>query len=277
MNTLQNKISDSLSVIRNRYSHPITMALILGTGLNEIANALKNPVIIPYKDIPHFQRSTAPSHKGRLLLGEWEGAHVAIQQGRLHLYEGYTGKEVCYPLLVMHALGASRLIVTNACGSLNKDFTVGDLVIIKDHINLTGQNPLVGQNDDSLGIRFPSLHDAYTREYRKKIQKLCTHLHIQHHTGIYAGLLGPTLETPAECEMLHRLGADMVGMSTVTEVITAVYLNMKVLGISTITNLSNLFHQHTHNQAEIESAARIAQKNLTLLLQAFIKEEVNNE
>lgn len=272
MKKISELVSESVEFIRSRYQAQLEIALILGTGLNELIHIIDIELEIPYHDIPHFKTSTAPSHQGKLLFGTFNNKNIVIMQGRLHCYEGYTALETTYPIFVLKELGIKTLIVTNAVGSLNENFDVGDLVVMKDHVNLTGMNPLVGENDPGLGPRFPSMHDAYYKKYLQIIKKIYIDNGIPFKEGVYIGLLGPSLETTAECQMLKTIGGDMVGMSTVHEVIVGVYLGLKILGISTITNLSNLFHSDTHAQTSIEEVAKKAQAKLKVLLQNFLKE-----
>ncbi|HEX38337.1 MAG TPA: purine-nucleoside phosphorylase [Candidatus Cloacimonetes bacterium] len=273
MKKIIEQIPESVAYIRQLYDNVPEVGIILGTGLNELTHIMEIDLEIPYQDIPHFRISTAPSHQGKMLFGSFHGINIIILQGRLHCYEGYSALETTYPVFVMKELGIKTLIVTNAVGSLRRDFEIGDLIAIKDHINLTGMNPLVGKNDGKLGIRFPSMQDAYSKEYREVLNKAYIESKMEYKEGIYAGLLGPSLETPAECKMLKTIGADMVGMSTVHEVIVGVYLGLKILGISTITNLSNLFHNDTHVQDEIEQVAKSAQKRLKALIQKFLMDK----
>lgn len=273
MKKISKQVSESVASIRERYDKVPEVGIILGTGLNELTHIIEIDLEIPYHDIPHFKISTAPSHHGKMLFGHYNDMDIIIMQGRLHCYEGYTAQETTYPVFVMKELGIKTLIVTNAVGSLRRDFAVGDLITIKDHINLTGMNPLIGENDAHFGIRFPSMQDAYSKKYREILKKAYIEQDLEFKEGIYAGLLGPSLETPAECKMLKTLGADMVGMSTVHEVIVGVYLGLKILGISTITNLSNLFHNDIHVQDDIEQVAKGAQKRLKGLIQQFLMDK----
>lgn len=271
MRKILQHLPETVNFIRQQYKKRIDTAIILGTGLNEVASSIDPELIIPYEKIPHFQVSTAPSHKGRMIFGKMAGKRIAIMQGRLHCYEGYTPLETTYPIFTLKKIGVQNLIITNAAGSLNKNLQKGDLVIITDHINLTGQNPLIGLNDNNLGPRFPSMHDAYHKQYVKIAKKIAQNNNIPPKTGVYAGLIGPNLETSAECKMLKTIGADMVGLSTVHEVIVGVYLQMKIMAISIITNLSNLFHKDRHLQNEIEIIAHNSQDRLRVLLENFLK------
>ena len=272
MKKINSLIAESVNFIRKRYKIQADVGIILGTGLNELINIIDIHLEIPYHEIPHFKNSTAPSHHGKMLFGTFNNKNIIIMQGRLHCYEGYSALQTTYPIFIMKELGIKTLIVTNAVGSLDEDLQIGDIVVIKDHINLTGTNPLVGENDSDFGPRFPSMHDAYYKEYRQIAQKICVDSDIFFKEGVYIGLLGPSLETTAECRMLKTIGGDMVGLSTVHEVIVGVYLGLKILGISTITNLSNLFHSDTHAQSNIEEVAKKAQAKLKVLIQNFLKE-----
>lgn len=267
----QNKIEQSCEYISNSYKEKPDTAIILGTGLNKVANSFQNQLSIPYDTIPNFKFSTAPSHEGLLIFTKTDNHNIAIMQGRLHLYEGYSSQDVVYPLFVLNNLGVKNLIITNAAGSLNRDLQTGDLALISDHINLTGRNPLIGKNNPDFGPRFPSLNNAYDKEFIKKALTISSDLKLKIKRGVYAGLMGPNMETRAECNMLKILGADLVGMSTVLEVVAANYLGIRVLGISAVTNLSNLFHNQSHQQADIERAALQSENTLIKLLKKFLK------
>lgn len=272
MKKILKHLPETVDFIKKQYPKTVDTAIILGTGLNEIASAINEELVIPYDKIPHFQTSTAPSHKGRLIFGKMAGKQIMIMQGRLHCYEGYSPLEVTYPIFTLKKLGVQNLIITNAAGSLNKDLQMGDLVIITDHINLTGENPLIGENDINLGPRFPSMHDPYHKQFVEIAKNIALDNNIPVKTGVYSGLTGPNLETPAECKMLKIIGADMVGLSTVHEVIVGIYLQMKILAISIITNLTNLFHTDKHLQNEIEKIAKSSQDMLKILLENFLQQ-----
>jgi purine-nucleoside phosphorylase len=217
--------------------HP-RIAIILGTGLGAAADSIEGAAAIPYSQIPHFPVSTAPGHEGRLIGGEWAGRPVLIMQGRFHLYEGYTPLQISFPIRVMARLGIRTLIVSNAAGGLNPNFRAGDLMLVSDHINLTGRNPLVGPNADSWGPRFPEMTEPYCRGLQQLALDTALRERILLHRGVYVGVLGPSLETAAESRMLRILGADAVGMSLVMENITAVHAGIRVLGLSVITNVN---------------------------------------
>jgi purine-nucleoside phosphorylase len=218
------------------------IALVLGSGLGGFADSLSDAVRIPYADIPAFPRSTAIGHAGQLVIGQVTGkagsVPVAAMQGRVHLYEGYSPQEVTFPIRVFGRMGIRAVILTNAAGGINLGYSQGALVLIRDHINLQGVNPLVGSNDDRFGLRFPDMTHAYAREYREIARKEANQLNIILEEGIYAGLLGPSYETPAEIAYLRKIGADLVGMSTVAEVIAARHMGIKVLAISCVTNMA---------------------------------------
>ncbi len=266
-----NKIKIGSDFLRKRIGFKPEIGIILGTGLNSIGEMLKDPVVIPFKEIPEWKASTAPSHQGRLLAGKLGEKNIVILQGRLHFYEGYSMQEITFPIRVLKALGVEKLIVTNAAGSLNEKMVPGDLVIINDHINGMGSNPLIGENYDQLGIRFPSLHEPYHLGFIALAHEIAKENNFSLQDGTYLALSGPSMETKAECKMLAKLGADLVGMSTVPEVIVAIHSNMKVIGISVVTNLSNIFHSKAHTQEEIRVNASKAKKNLEILIFELFK------
>ena len=247
------------------------IGIILGTGLNSIGDLLEDPVIISYQDIPEWKASTAPSHQGRLLAGKLGDKNIVILQGRLHYYEGYSMQDVTFPIRVLKALGIEKLIVTNAAGSLNEKMVPGNLVMINDHINWMGTNPLIGENFDELGIRFPSMHEPYNKEFIKIAHGIAKENDFSLQDGTYLALSGPSLETRAECKMLAKMGADLVGMSTVPEVIVAIHSDIKVIGISVVTNLSNIFHSKAHTQEEIRKNALKAKHDLEILILELFK------
>lgn len=248
------------------------IGLILGTGLSSVSEMLINPVIIDYSDIPGFVSSTAPGHKGRLIFGSLNGKQIVIMQGRLHFYEGYTMEQITFPIRILKAIGVKTLIITNAAGSLNQNLIPGDVVIIKDHINFTGTNPLIGKNDDNFGERFPSMHEPYNMHLRSLAQSISEEYSLNLKTGIYVAVSGPSLETKSECLMFKHLGADLVGMSTVPEVIVAVHAGFTIMGISIVTNLSNIFHSESHSQEEIRQNAGKAKNKLEILIKNLIRD-----
>jgi purine-nucleoside phosphorylase len=229
-------IDAAVRAIRERSDAAPDVALILGTGLGGLARAIEDPEVIEYADIPGFPLSTVESHAGRLLLGRLAGQSVAAMEGRFHRYEGYSLAEVTFPVRVLRALGAGTLVVSNACGGMHPLWSPGELMLIADHINLLGDNPLVGPNDESLGPRFPDMSAPYDAGLRSIAREVAAKLGIALREGIYVAVTGPSLETRAEYRALRALGADVVGMSTVPEVIVAVHGGMRVLGVSIITD-----------------------------------------
>ncbi len=230
-------IQEAVATIRARWSKQADVGIILGTGLGALADRISADATIPYEEISHFARSTVEFHAGRLILGSLEGKTVVAMQGRFHYYEGFSPKQIIFPVRVMRALGAETLIVSNACGGLNPQFRAGDLMLIEDHINLQGANPLIGPNDDRLGPRFPDMIEPYSRCLLELAQDTALSKGIATHTGVYVAVAGPNLETRAEYRFLRAIGADAVGMSTVPEVLAAVHMSMRVLGISCVTDM----------------------------------------
>jgi purine-nucleoside phosphorylase len=224
--------------IRERTSLHPRIGVVLGSGLGAFAESLSDATAVSYEEIPWFPRSTAMGHAGRMVVGNAGDVPIAAMQGRVHLYEGYSAQEVAFPMHVFARMGIRAVILTNAAGGINRSYSQGALVLIRDHINLQGQNPLVGANDDRLGVRFPDMTYAYGKEYRSLARREAETLGIPLQEGIYAAMLGPSYETPAEIEHLRRIGADLVGMSTVSEVIGARHVGMNVLAISCVTNMA---------------------------------------
>jgi purine-nucleoside phosphorylase len=226
------------------------IAVVLGSGLGAFAGELSDRIEVPYADIPGWPHSTAAGHAGKLVLGRLGGIDVAVMAGRVHLYEGYTPAEVVFPVRVLGRLGVRSIVFTNAAGGINLSYQRGALVLICDHINLQGANPLAGPNDDSLGTRFPDMSEAYSRRYREIARQVAAELGIDLAEGVYAAVLGPSYETPAEIRCLRTIGADLVGMSTVPEVIAARHAGIEVLAISCVTNMAAgiLPHKITHQE-----------------------------
>lgn len=246
------------------------VALVLGSGLGAFADSLADITRIPYADIPTFPRSTAIGHAGQMVIGTAEDIPVAAMQGRTHLYEGYSAREVTFPIRVFGRMGIRAVILTNAAGGINLSYSQGALVLIRDHINLQGTNPLVGPNDDRFGVRFPDMSRAYDREYRKLASEEAEKLGIPLHEGVYAALLGPSYETPAEIEYLRRVGADLVGMSTVAEVIAARHMEMKVLAISCVTNMAAGILDQPLSHAEVMETGERVKAIFESLLRAVL-------
>jgi purine-nucleoside phosphorylase len=260
------KLKETVDSIRGHCSLQPALGLILGSGLGAYADCFEDRTVIPFGELPHFPPSTIAGHSGNLVIGKAEGVPAVALQGRVHLYEGYTIEEVAYPARVLGCLGVRTLIITNAAGGINLDFRPGDLMLITDHINMIGVNPLTGPNIDELGLRFPDMSEAYSGALRKIAVDVARQRSINLREGVYVGLCGPSYETPAEIRMYRMLGADAVGMSTVPEVIVASHMGIRVLGISCITNMAAgiLPRKLTHREV-IDTAERVKDKFLSLL------------
>lgn len=237
MRHLAQQIREATEVIRQKWSGQPRVGIILGTGLGSVAEQIVTEATLPYEDIPHFPRSTAISHAGQLVCGQLQGLPVVAMEGRFHAYEGYSYQQITFPVRVMKALGADLLVVSNACGGLNPQFGLGDIMVIEDHINLMNGNPLVGVNDDTLGPRFPDMSVPYDRPLIDVALAIARREDFAAHKGVYAAVTGPNLETRAEYRFLRLIGADVVGMSTVPEVLVAVHAGMRVLGLSVVTDM----------------------------------------
>ncbi len=234
------------------------IALVLGSGLGAFADRLDTPVFIPFKDIPHFPQSTVEGHSGRLVIGAIDGVPVAVMQGRVHGYEGYSPQQVTFPVRVLGLLGIKTMIVTNAAGGINTGYRQGQLVVLSDHINLTGTNPLVGPNDERLGLRFFDMTEGYSKRLRGCVHAAAIAVGLESVEGVYLGLSGPNFETPAEIRAFRALGADLVGMSTVHEVIVARHMEIDVLGISCVTNMAaGILDQPLNHEEVIETGERV--------------------
>ncbi len=267
--TLRERIDEAVRAIGAR-PRP-DFAIILGTGLGAVAGAIQKEASIPYEDLPHFARSTVQSHKGELLFGTLEGRRVVAMEGRFHAYEGYSMEQITFPVRVMRALGARGLVVSNACGGLNPSYAKGDLMLIDDHINMMGMNPLVGPNDETLGPRFPDMCRPYDREFIQTALQVAAEEHLPVRRGVYVALTGPCLETPAEYKFLRTIGADVVGMSTVPEVIVGVHAGFRIFGISIVTDVCIPETLEPVNIEHIIAAARSAEPRMACLLKGFIK------
>ena len=247
-------------------------AIILGTGLGELANEIEDKTDIPYTEIPNFPVSTVEGHSGKLIVGTLGGKRVLAMQGRFHYYEGYTMKEVTFPIRVFQALGIEYLFVSNAAGGMNSSFDVGDIMLIEDHINLFPEHPLHGKNYKELGTRFPDMSEAYNKELRLKAMEIANEKNIKLQHGVYIGLQGPTFETPAEYNFLRIIGGDAVGMSTVPEVIVANHAGMKVLAFSIITDLGVIGKIVEVSHEEVQIAAKIAQPKMAEIMRTIVQE-----
>ncbi len=260
----------AVSLLKSKGFGQPDVAVILGSGLGELANRLEQPLICRYDDIPGFARSTVVGHAGQLVQGYLQGKKVLAMQGRFHYYEGHRQQQIAHAVRVMKRLGAPRLIVTNAAGGINRDFSVGDLMLITDHINMTGGNPLIGRNDDKLGPRFPDMSQAYSRRLMAVADEAGRSLGSVLRRGVYMAVSGPSFETPAEIECYGRLGADAVGMSTVPEVIAAVHCGMEVLGISCITNVAAGLGEEKLNHEEVIEVTRKVRADFEALVTRII-------
>jgi len=265
MHNIEN-ILETRDFIMTKTDHRPVVGLILGSGLGSLADDIQNAVKIPYSEIPHFAKSEAIGHANELVIGELNGKIVAAMKGRFHYYEGFTLDEVTFPVRVMKALGIENVIITNACGAVNTSFSPGDLMLITDHINLTGANPLIGPNNDELGTRFLDLSQVYNKDLRNTAIKVANDQNIPLQQGVYAWWSGPTYETPAEIRMFRTLGADAAGMSTVPEAIVATHGGMKVLGISCLTNMAcGILDQPLNHEEVIDVAGKVRVKFVELV------------
>ncbi|GGN62421.1 purine-nucleoside phosphorylase [Oceanobacillus indicireducens] len=259
-------IETAATFINDKLTARPEIGLILGSGLGVLAEEIENPVQITYEDIPNFPVSTVEGHAGRLVIGELEGKTVLAMQGRFHFYEGYGLDEVTFPVRVMRQLGIDKVIVTNAAGGVNPAFEAGDLMMITDHINNVGINPLIGPNDAELGVRFPDMSTAYDRKYQELMEEVAETLEIPLQKGVYVWNSGPSYETPAEVRMLQQVGGDAVGMSTVPEVIVAKHSGMKVLGISCISNMAaGILDQPLSHEEVMETTEKVKADFLKLV------------
>src|SRR5699024_10756567 len=259
------KIEETVAFIQRKGVQSVDYGLILGSGLGELATEIEDPIVISYEEIPHFPQSTVVGHAGQLVYGQLSGKKVLAMQGRFHYYEGYPMEVVTYPIRVMALLGVHSLIVTNAAGGVNTAFVPGDLMLITDHINYMGTNPLIGPNWDEMGPRFPDMSAAYDVKYRKTTLTVAKKQGLNLKTGIYMGFSGPTYETPAEVRFARTAAADAVGMSTVPEVIVAVHSGLRVLGISCITNLAAGMQQNLNHAEVVETTQRVKESFKTLV------------
>ncbi len=263
-------IREAATYIRQRLSGEPRLGIILGSGLGALADEVTESVVIPYSEIPHFPTSSVVGHAGRLVAGILENVPVIMMQGRVHAYEGYSRDQVVFPIRVLNELGIENMLITNAAGALNPEFAPGQIMVIEDHINLTGMNPLVGKNDDALGPRFPDMSDAYGAKRREEVLDIASKLGLKLQTGVYAGVMGPSYETPAEVRMLHRLGGDAVGMSTVAEVIAASHAGLKVTGLSVITNMGAGLSKTALSHDEVTEAGLAVRDDLVKLVKALV-------
>ncbi|MCE9629708.1 MAG: purine-nucleoside phosphorylase [Planctomycetia bacterium] len=265
------KITAAASFIQSRWNLTPKVGVILGSGLGNATAAMSDRVVIPYDELPHFARSTAHGHSGQLVCGLLEGVPVMVMEGRQHAYEGYPLAQITFPIRVLKRLGAELLIVTNACGGLNPQYRTGDLMVIEDHINLIGDNPLIGINDERLGPRFPDMSAPYTARLIDDALAVARKENFVAHRGVYVAVTGPNLETRAEYRFLRTIGADVVGMSTVPEVIVAVHSGLAVLGISVITDMCLPDALEVATVEHILATARSAEPKLRAIIVAAVR------
>ncbi|MDY5252115.1 MAG: purine-nucleoside phosphorylase [Erysipelotrichaceae bacterium] len=264
------QIMESVAYLKEKIKMEVDIAIILGSGLSAVTESLTDEIRIPFMDIPHFPKSQIQGHNYQLVAGKLHGKKVIVLEGRYHYYEGYTMRQVAYPVYVAKMLGASLLIITNACGAINENYKPGDLMLIDDFINTVGTNPLIGDNDERLGPRFCDMSQPYDLAIIDEVKNIAQELDILIHQGVYALFQGPYYETKAEIRMLKTLGADVVGMSSVPETIVANYLGMKVLGISCITNMATGLRKGKHSHEEVCMIAKQTSDKMIKLLAAYI-------
>ncbi|MBY0482783.1 MAG: purine-nucleoside phosphorylase [Chitinophagaceae bacterium] len=271
MTALMQDLNETVAYIRSKYSKEIHVGIILGSGLGNLTNDMKVEIEIPYHEIPHFPVSTVKGHQGSLVIGNIKGKTVLVMAGRFHFYEGYTTRQVTYPIRVMRLMGVSTLLLTNAAGGVQENMEVGDLMLIKDHISLFTVNPLIGPNEDALGTRFPDMSEPYSKDLILKAETIAKANDIDLKIGVYFGVTGPTFETRAEYKLIHVLGGDAVGMSTVQEAIVAKHCGMQVFAISVITDIGIREEENIITHEEVLQAAKSAEPKLTLLFSGLIE------
>jgi len=269
--TQRKKIKEALSFIQSKTNECPEYLVILGTGLGRLADQIELDISISYADIPHFPTSTVESHEGHLLIGNLGGKKVMAMQGRFHYYEGYTMQQIVFPVRVAFSNGAKTLLVSNACGGMNPNYRRGDIMLINDHINMLGDNPLIGPNDDDLGPRFPDMSEPYTERLVELAEDVALEYKIKMHKGVYLAVSGPNLETKAEYRFLRMFGADVVGMSTIPEVIAAVHAGMDVMGISVITDECFPEALEPVNIEHVLEAANMAEPKMTKIMTGVLE------
>lgn len=264
------KINEAVAYIKSQYNGRPSAGIVLGSGLGSFTGEINTEKEIPYADIPHFPVSTVEGHSGKLIFGELGGKKVVAMAGRFHYYEGYSPEEVVFPIRVMKFLGIETLLISNAAGGMNPGFNVGDLMLIKDHISFFAVNPLLGKNIDELGPRFPDMSEPYKKDLIEKAKAIAATKGIALHEGVYCGVTGPTFETRAEYKLLHIVGGDAVGMSTVQEVIAAVHMGLPVFAMSVITDIGIREEENEITHAEVLQAAKDAEPKLTYIFKELI-------
>jgi len=266
------KANEAARYLAQRTPHRPRVGLVLGSGLGAFAGTLREPTAVDYRDIPHFPVSTAVGHAGRLVVGLAGNVPVAVMQGRVHFYEGYSARDVVFPVRTLGLFGMKTLVLTNAAGGINRKLKARGLMLIRDHLNLQGSNPLLGPNDERFGPRFPDMTEAYSHELRAVARRVARRQKLRLFEGVYAAMHGPSYETPAEIRMLSKLGADAVGMSTVPEVIAANHMRLRVLAISCVTNLAAGISKKKINHEEVLEAGERVGKQFSAFLRALIPE-----
>ncbi len=264
-------LNQTVEFIQSKITRMPEVGIILGTGLGKLAQAIENAEILSYEDIPHFPVSTVESHSGKLIFGTLEGKNVVVMQGRFHYYEGYNLQQVTYPVRVMKLLGAKKLLISNAAGGINPEHEMSDLMVINDHINLLPENPLRGKNDDRLGPRFPDMYEVYDPAMIQQALAIAKENKLRVHTGVYASVAGPNLETNAEYRYLGIIGADAVGMSTVPEAIVAKHMDLPVFAVSVVTDLCSPGRIKKVSLADVIEAATNAERSLEILFRGLVK------
>jgi purine-nucleoside phosphorylase len=272
MSPLMQQLEATAGFIQSKITTKANTAIILGSGLGNLSSVIEADFSIPYSEIPNFPVSTVEGHKGRLILGTLNGKKVWVMEGRFHFYEGYTAEQVVFPIRVLKLLGVENLLLSNAAGGVNKDYEVGDLMIIKDHISFFTPNPLLGKNESALGTRFPDMSEPYANTFIEKAKQIASANKIKVHEGVYVGVTGPTFETRAEYQLIKIAGGDVVGMSTVQENIAAVHCGMKVFAMSVVTDLGIREDNNVITHEEVLAAANAAEPLLTVIFSALVKE-----
>ncbi len=265
------KVKESVDFIQQQVAVQPKIGVILGSGLGNLVDSLENKQEIPYTTIPHFPKSEVAGHAGQLVFGKIGEKEVMMMQGRFHYYEGFNMKEVTYPLFCMKLMGVETIVVTNACGAINSTFKPGDIMIIDDFINGVSDNPLIGENDERFGPRFPDMSEPFNKELQAKAIEIAEELEIPYQRGVYTFFQGPYYETAAEIRMYQKLGSDAIGMSTVPETIVANYLGMKIIGFSCLTNMATGLRENKHSHQEVLDIANQTAKTLTKWVETLIK------
>ncbi|MFK4784593.1 purine-nucleoside phosphorylase [Fusobacterium sp. MFO224] len=268
---MYDKVLESIKFIKSKTSYNPKIAIVLGSGLGSLTNEIEDAIEIDYNEIPNFPISTVTGHAGKLIFGKIGGTEVMAMKGRIHFYEGYSMKEVTYPIYIMKMFGIEKLILSNAAGGINPSFGDGTLMIIKDHINFFGTNPLIGKNDERFGTRFPDMTEVYSENFINLAKKEAKDLNIEYSEGVYLGTTGPSYETASEIRAYSTLGGDAVGMSTVPEAIVANYLGMEILGISCITNMATGLATKPHSHESVIEIAQKVEKDFCLWIKTIVK------